>query len=193
MPVIRYWHHGTEWEPININDEFVKFKGEENTSIEDLQKGFFSCMEKSDIYVICNPNSYEGFMVSVEFGYATYNILHSLGTLRKIYFTNPPLGYDKFNSDLGLSFDTFLKNLYNNPSYQNELAFFRKHRDSKNLDFRYTCERDFYGDLKDMYGKVLLLQSGGNLVIGLENLLDKNKNVIQFTQHSISDDDEYEL
>ena len=44
-----------------------------------------------------------------------------------------------------------------------------------------------------MYGKVLLLQSGGNLVIGLENLLDKNKNVIQFKQHSISDDDEYEL
>lgn len=150
-------------------------------------------MEKSDIYVICNPNSYEGFMVSVEFGYATYNILHSLGTLRKIYFTNTPLGYDKFNSDLGLSFDTFLLNLYNNPSYQNELAFFRKHRDSKDLDFRYTCERDFYDDLKDMYGKVLLLQSGGNLVIGLENLLDKNKNVIQFTQHSISDDDEYEL
>ena len=119
--------------------------------------------------------------------------MHSLGTLRKIYFTNTPLGYDKFNSDLGLSFDTFLLNLYNNPSYQNELAFFRKHRDSKDLDFRYTCERDFYDDLKDMYGKVLLLQSGGNLVIGLENLLDKNKNVIQFTQHSISDDDEYEL
>lgn len=80
-------------------------------------------MEKSDIYVICNPNSYEGFMVSIEFGYATYNILSSSGTLKKIYFTNTPIGYDKFNSDLGLSFDTFLENLYNNPNYQNELAF----------------------------------------------------------------------
>ena len=45
--------------------------------------------------------------------------MHSLGTLRKLYFTNNPLGYDKFNSDLGFSFDTFLKNLYNNPNYQN--------------------------------------------------------------------------
>lgn len=148
-------------------------------------------MENSDIYVICNPNSYEGFMVSIEFGYATYNILRSLGTLRKIYFTNIPLGYDKFNSDLGLSFDTFLKNLYNNPSYQNELAFFRKTQANKDSNFRYTCERDFYEDLKGMYGKTLLLQSRGGLVIGLENLLDKN--VIQDTQHSISDDDEYEL
>lgn len=148
MQVIKYQHLGTEWEPININDEF---------------------------------------------GYATYNILHSLGTLRKIYFTNTPLGYDKFNSNLGLSFDTFSKNLYNNSNYQNELAFFRKTRASKDLDFRYNCERDFYDALKDMYGKVLLLQSRGNLVIGLESLLDKNQNVIQSTQYSISDDDEYEL
>lgn len=44
-------------------------------------------MKKSDVYVICNPNSYEGFMVSVEFGYATYSILHSDSNLRKIYFT----------------------------------------------------------------------------------------------------------
>lgn len=144
-------------------------------------------MEKSDIYVICNPNSYEGFMVSIEFGYATYNILSSSGTLKKIYFTNTPLGYDKFNSDLGLSFDTFLENLYNNPNYQNELAFFKKNRASKDLNFRYNCEKDFYDDLKDMYEKVILLQSRGNLVIGLENLL--NKNVIR----SMSDDDEYEL
>ncbi len=150
-------------------------------------------MEQSDVYVICNPNSYEGFMVSIEFGYATHNILHSLGTLRKIYFTNTPLGYDKFNSDLGLSFDTFLENLYNNPHYQNELDFFRKHRYSKDLDFKYTCERDFYDDLKDMYGKVLLLQSRGNLVIGLESLLDKNKNIIKSSQYSISDEDDHEL
>ncbi len=150
-------------------------------------------MDKSDIYVISNPNSYEGYMVSIEFGYATYSILHSLGSLRKIYFTNTPLGYDKFNSNLDLPFDTFLENLYNNPHYQNELNFLKKHRDSKDPYFKYTCERDFYDDLKDMYGKVLLLQSRGNLIIGLESLLDKNKNTIQSSQYSISDDDEYEL
>ena len=150
-------------------------------------------MDKSDAYVICNPNSYEGFMVSIEFGYATCSILHSSGTLRKIYFTNIPLGYDKFNSNVNLSFDTFLENLYNNPLYQNELAYFRKIRNDKDPYFGYTCERDFYDDLKDMYVKVLLLQSRGNLVIGLESLLDKNRNAIQSSQHSISDDDEYEL
>ena len=171
----------------------MKFKGEENTSMEDLQKGFFSCMDKSDIYVISNPNSYEGYMVSIEFGYATYSILHSSSSLKKIYFTNVPLGYDKFSSNLSLSFGTFLENLYKNPSYQNELDFFIKHTNSKDDIFGYTCERDFYDDLKDMYGKILLLQSRGNLVIGLENLLVRNKNTMQPIQHSISDDDEYEL
>ncbi len=150
-------------------------------------------MDKSDIYVISNPNSYEGFMVSVEFGYATYSILNSSGSLKKIYLTNIPLGYDKFKANLDLSYDTFLENLYKNSNYQNELSFFLKHSNSKDNSFGYTCERDFYNDLKDMYGKVLLLQSRGNLVIGLESLLDKNKNTIQSSQYSISDDDEYEL
>lgn len=150
-------------------------------------------MDKSDIYVISNSNSYEGYMVSIEFGYATYSILHSSSSLRKIYFTNIPLGYDKFNSDIDLSFDTFLENLYKNPSYQNELAFFIKHSNNKNNVFQYTSERSFYDDLKDMYGKVLLLQSRGNLIIGLEDLLVKNKNEIPAKQHPIPDDYEYEL
>ena len=171
----------------------MKFKGEENTSIEDLQKGFFSCMDKSDIYVISNPNSYEGCMLSIEFGYATCSILHSSSSLKKIYFTNVPLGYDKFSSNLSLSFDTFLENLYKNPSYQNELAFFIKHTNGKKDVFKYTSERDFYDDLKDMYGKILLLQSRGSVVIGLEDLLVRNKNTMQPTQHSKSDDDEYDL
>lgn len=182
---------GAEWEPININDTFVKFKGEENASIEDLQKGFFSCIDKSDVYVISNPNSYEGFMVSIEFGYATYSILNSSGPLSKICFTNTPLGYDKFSSNLNLSFDEFLENLYSNSNYKNELAFYRKTINSNDPNFRYTCERDFYDDLKDMYGKVSLLHSRGNLIFGLDSLL--NKSVSQTTPHSKSNDDEREF
>lgn len=164
----------------------MKFKGEENTPIEDLQKRFFSCMDKSDIYVICNANSYQGFMVSIEFGYATYAILHSDGKLKKIYFTNTPLGYDKFNSNPDLSYDAFLENLYHNPLFQNELAYYRKMSNSKDPDFGYTSERDFYDDLQDMYGKVLLLESRGKLVIGIESLLNKNKNKNEIQQSRTS-------
>ena len=57
---MRYQHHGEEWKPININDEFVRFKGEENIPVTELQNGFFSCMDRSDAHVISNPNSYEG-------------------------------------------------------------------------------------------------------------------------------------
>lgn len=187
MLVTKYWRHGPEWEPININDEFVKFKGEENCSIEELQNGFFSCMEKSDAYVISNPNSYEGYMVSIEFGFATQCILSRLTTLKKIYFTNTPLGYDKFISNPNLTFDAFLKDLYSNPSYQNELSYFKKCTQNADPLFHYDSERDFYDDLKDMYGKTLLLQSRGGLVIGLDSLLSKDKNTV------LPNDQEHEL
>ena len=189
---MKYQHHCAEWEPVNINDEFVRFKGEENISIEELQEGFFSCMDKSDAYVISNPNSYEGFMVSVEFGYATNSILNSKGPLKKIYFTNTPLGYDKLDSEPIMPYETFLKKLYNDPSYQNELAYFKKSINSNDRNFRYTSERDFYDDLIDRYSKLLVLKSRGDLIIGLESLLENyrgKKNGQDITTY----DDEYEL
>lgn len=132
-------------------------------------------MERSDAYVIANPNSYEGYMVSIEFGFATHCILSGSSTLKKIYFTNTPLGYDKLNSNPNLTYDTFLRNLYNNPIYQNELSYFRKIKNKADPLFHCNSERDFYNDLIDMYGKILLLQSRESLVIGLDNLLNKDK------------------
>ena len=41
-----------------------------------------------------------------------------------------------------------------------------------------------------MYGKLLLLQSKGALIIGLESLLDNNKNKIQDVRHLIEDERE---
>ncbi len=153
--------------------------------MEELQKGFFSCMDRSEPYVISNPNSYEGYMVSIEFGYATYSILHTASELRKIYFTNIPLGYDKFALNPNLSFNTFLRNLYHDPAFQNELAFYKRIKDKRDKIFTYSSERDFYDDLRDMYGKVLLLKERNNLVIGLDSLLDRDIRLEQ--------DDEYEL
>ena len=115
-------------------------------------------MNQSDAYVICNPNSYEGFMVSTEYGYAVFHILHSSDTLKRIYFTNTPLGYDKFSTGVDLSFETFLENLYKNPDWQNELAYYKKIRESKTA-FKFLSERDFYDDLKVMYLNLLFLQS----------------------------------
>lgn len=155
--------------------------------MEELQNGFFSCMSKSDAYVISNPNSYEGYMVSTEFGFATQCILSGSSTLKKIYFTNTPLGYDKFISNPNLTFDTFLKNLYSNPIYKNELSYFRKNKQKADPLFHYNSERDFYDDLIDMYGKILLLQSHRGLVIGIDSLLNRDKDT------ALPDGQEHEL
>lgn len=163
----------------------MKFKGEENIPINELQNNFFSCMERSDAYVICNPHSYEGFMVSTEFGYATSCIMSDSATLKKVFFTNIPLGFDKFNLNTNLLFDTFLEDLYRNPNYKNELSYFKKFKGKP--EFGFYSERDFYDDLKNMYGKVLFLKSQGKLVIGIDSLLYKDNDIIH---HSLSD--EYE-
>ena len=147
-------------------------------------------MDRSDAHVISNPNSYEGFMVSVEFGYATSCILDPKSPMKRIYFTNTPLGFDKFNSEKIPSYDFFLHSLYTDPSYKNELQYFIKSKEKNDIDFRFPDERSFYDDLLDMYGKLLLLQSKGALIIGLESLLDNNKNKIQDVRHLIENERE---
>ena len=77
-------------------------------------------------------------------------------------------------------------------SYQNELAYFKKSINSNDRNFRYTSERDFYDDLIDRYSKLLVLKSRGDLIIGLESLLENyrgKKNGQDITTY----DDEYEL
>lgn len=135
-------------------------------------------MNRSDAHVISNPNSYEGFMVSIEFGYATGCILDPKSPMQRIYFTNTPLGFDKFNSEKIPSYDFFLHSLYTDPSYKNELQYFNKSKEKNDAVFRFYDELSFYEDLLDMYGKLLLLQERGALIIGLENLLNKKTDII---------------
>ena len=56
-----------EWEPQEDDEGSIKFKGEENISISDLEVNFLYNMISSDIFVICNPNSYVGYMAYAEF------------------------------------------------------------------------------------------------------------------------------
>lgn len=128
-------------------------------------------MDQCDVHVISNPNSYEGFMASVEFGYALYSILHSIGSCKKICFTNTPLGYNIFKYSPNLLFDDFKKNLYSNPLYANELKFYRKIRDKNDENFNIPSEESYYEDLKCGYGNLLVLENRGALVIGLDKLL----------------------
>lgn len=130
-------------------------------------------------------------MVSVEFGFATACILDFQSRLKKICFTDTPLGYDKFNSKINLSLESFVDNLYNNPSFQNELAYLKKNRilpDSGAI-FGFTSEKDFYYDLKEMYDKIMFLKNIGGLVIGLESLLNNNKNKFRIFNRHIFDDE----
>lgn len=66
---------GEEWTPINSEDGFVKFKGEEYMNPVDLQKGFLDTMLKSDAYVIVDYNGYVGQTVAGEFGFASASVL----------------------------------------------------------------------------------------------------------------------
>ena len=65
-----------EWEPKEDDEGSVKFKGEEETDIANLELNFLYNMVSSDIFVICNPNNYVGYMAYAEFLLAYYVILN---------------------------------------------------------------------------------------------------------------------
>ena len=65
-----------EWEPNIDENENVKFNGEENVPISDLEANFLYNMISSDIFIIHNPNSYVGYMAYAEFFLAYYIILN---------------------------------------------------------------------------------------------------------------------
>jgi hypothetical protein len=140
-----------------------------------LQEGFLRCINQSDAYVICNPNSYEGFMVSFEFGYASGWILQGEGPMKYICFTETPLGFDKFSSVEKTTFEDFKQKMYTDPSYTKELAYYRKIREKDDGYFGYANEKDFFEDLLRMYGKLKLIEDKGGLIIGIDNLLRFDK------------------
>lgn len=81
---------GGEWEPININEEFVKFKGEGDIPREILQGEFYrKICEDADAFVAVDGNGYLGYTITQELLYA---ILHNLSLHRRflVYFTEEP-------------------------------------------------------------------------------------------------------
>lgn len=170
----------TEWEPINTEDAFVRFKGEEEKSIADLQKGFFESMEKSDAYIICNPNGYTGFAVAIEIGFAE-ELIKENENLKQIYFTENPLGYRIFHNKLlrgeRLTVEEFKRQLFENPEYENELAFFKKFLNNPEEMIRYASPDDFYEDLLRMFAKISVLRGKGMVTIGIETLLKEKQHM----------------
>ena len=81
---------GGEWEPININDEFVKFKGENEIPREILQSEFNrKFCEEADAFVIVDGGGYLGYTVTQEI----MLVLAVNLTLHRrflIYFTEEP-------------------------------------------------------------------------------------------------------
>ena len=87
---------GNEWEPININDEFVKFRGEENIPIEVLQSEFYRKINIiADAFVVVDRGGYLGSTVTKELLFALI-VTQLTDKLKKIYFTETPLFYDTF-------------------------------------------------------------------------------------------------
>lgn len=171
---------GEEWSPINKNAEFIKFKGEEDKSIKELQDGFFDKMEESDAYIVCNLNSYQGMAVSTEIGYATAIMLSKEPKkLKQIYFMNQPLGYELIKKNPSICIEDFEQQVRNDPQYKNELNYYQKF-----FDEVYTKFSDFYSDVWDFAAKVFFLERKGLATIGLDSILIAKKEKQQ------SDDEE---
>lgn len=166
---------GDEWIPINKDDSFIRFKGEKNRSIAELQDGFFDKMDLSDAYIICNPNSYEGMAVSVEFGYACCSILNKTSNLKQIFFMEKPLGYELFKGNPNISEEEFRHAVLGNPKFKNELGYYRKFLNNSKPEINYGSISDFYCDLRDFFVKVLVLEKMGGITIGLDSILMHKK------------------
>lgn len=164
-----------EWIPINKDDSFIRFKGEENRTIEELQNAFFDKMYLSDAYIICNPNSYEGMAVSVEIGYACGLILNKKSNLKQIFFMEKPLGYELFKENPNINEEEFRKAVLDNPKFKKELGYYRKFLNNSKSEISYGSISDFYCDLRDFFVKVLVLEKMGGITIGLDSILMHKK------------------
>ena len=89
---------GGEWEPINIDDEFVKFKGEEDIPIKVLQEEFNQKINyEADAFVVVNSNGYIGYTAATEILLAIGVNLSNINNL-PIYFTEEPKILKIFNN-----------------------------------------------------------------------------------------------
>ena len=166
---------GDEWEPIDNSKSFVRFKGEENNTVQELQDSFFEKMRISDAHVICNFDSYLGMASSVEFGYAAMALLNKSCNLKHMYLMNPPFFYSLFSNGNRITIETFKDLLFNSSEYRNALGFYKKFLGAPDGVFGYESVEDFYEDLRVFSVQVEFLQMKGLLTIGLDQLLDINK------------------
>ena len=90
-------------------------------------------------------------------------------TLKKIYFTEPPVCYNIFKSE-SPSCSIFVEELFSNPNYKNELAKYKK-----SAGIYYDSPEDFYYDWSALYCNILFLEDEHVLEIGIDNLLYKSR------------------
>ena len=81
----------SEWEPSITENGFVKFKGEEDKSIKDLENGFLDKIVEADAVVVYNPRGYVGDTAGMETGFI-YGIMCKADNNKKLYFTEPLIG-----------------------------------------------------------------------------------------------------
>lgn len=190
----------SEWEPIDINSNFVKFRGEEDKSAEELQKSFLESMLKSDSYVICDHNGYMGMTVCCEFGFASALLYANSKSaqqreknrargvkLNHIYLTDPPIGF-KFWKENGEVIPNLTELIIESPEFKFEREFYLKNT-NKASSLQYSDIEDFIEDIVRLNGQIFLGLERGFITVGIDELL------CQFKEESKSKDptDDFEV
>ncbi len=162
---------GSEWEPINIEDSYVRFKGEEETSIQELQTEFYrKILEDADAFVIVNKDGYLGSTATNEVLYAS--VINLTNTRRyPIYFTETPTIVKVFD-DIPEHISIFgLKTRFIGPDELRE----------KLLNYGLDITQEEYDELCPFHCKLFELMNNypGMYVIGIDNLLEKKDNKVK--------------
>lgn len=109
-----------DWEPMQDENGSIKFKGEQNIPITELELNFVNNMLLSDIFVICNPDSYVGYMAYEEFSLAYYSIINkTLSSIPQKFILEEPLS-DKDFQYYNEHYDEF-RNVFAYKAYREEL------------------------------------------------------------------------
>ena len=170
-------HHivapGGEWEPINLDDEFVKFKGEETVPREVLQGQFYGKInEIADVFVVVDKDGYIGETVINEILDAM-DISQVRVKLKAIYFTETPFFYEIFNN-AGLHYKDFVNYLLANREDNKRLIpLVRQNWEKYNEIYRQMCGNPNI-----------------SFVIGIDNLTRNHSNNLRPSKPA--DDIEYE-
>ena len=147
---------GNEWEPININEEFVRFRGEENTPAKVLQSEFYRKINTTaDAFVIVDRDGYIGNTVTKELLFASI-VTQLTDKLKKIYFTETPLFYKIFKEG------------------NFTLESFEQSAISKGLQLPSEIE-EIYPFYMEIY-RQMCTNKNINFIVGLDDLLQKEDN-----------------